>query len=1043
MITYRRALLAGFASCVCFSAMCEATQVQDEMSNPVPGVLVRRLEPSMLQMPPTDEQWTTVGVTGKDGRFAADQQSSRSFYILTKPGFASLALNARKEPEPAVNLLKGAQLSGVVLDEHGTSVPGALLGPFHPMLQLPDRGAEAPPVSEAGAPLWTTTDASGCFHVEGLSAGLQGFLIRAEGFAPHMAVRPAGLDTSVTLTTEGTTWTGVLLGSRDKQPQPGIYVEAVSGLLRAYAKTNARGEFTFTHLPGQDWQFRTAGAVTAVPKSALLVKKRRSFAGNVLTLLHNQCVTLAGTVVDPSTKSPIAGVGLQLDAFQDEDPVTTTTDELGRFEFNHADAFRSLTLKFSDYVCRTPQNTYWSEVPVDTMRGEDITTLSYSLLRRVTAHGKVQGPGGRLVPGAMIQMILRSTKEPGFRDFLGRVRYQAKSDSNGAFDATLFPPGTYEVTASAASLSSGKLSLEAQTSGSTEWLIALKPNRALRGKTLDAAGLPLPDCRIELAATALDTTSSLPSVLDSIRSDVSGNFSFQGALPDSLRLSATHPSSDDTISTDVILADTTGPLILQFGLGKLFVAHVLDENGNPLANTIVQVYADQKADVDSSAAKLLVRRTTEDGRAAFGLNASRVLKINARHKEYAPFSAGPVALPNENFEIRMRPNPSVVVNVTGTPAANDAVRQVWLLRSPGDASQDPLSAFFQSVRRQESRDGHALFTNITPGWYKVSTSNGTVFGESDAFEVKAESGRMPIDLPLAEGATLRGRVLDEKSGSPVPGAQVKVQLPCCTPQGFESDPVATDTDGKYELAGLPAAAMLVTVKHPDYAESAQHVRVPGSGDKRLDVRLGHETSSLSGRVTLDSKPLPNAAIYIYRASNRSEYAESAVTDTDGKYTIESLPEGDHVLEAQALWGTDQVEMRRTMEIRVHGKTSRQDVSFDSLVHVTGRVRSNPDEEGPNPNRTLWFSLRASPDDLGQTFRSAQLNENGDYEVYLEPGSYVVGLQEGSGIAVDIPLGGTELVANYELRDLAEASGINLVPTGASVVPKEVPDNQGL
>jgi hypothetical protein len=237
--------------------------------------------------------------------------------------------------------------------------------------------------------------------------------------------------------------------------------------------------------------------------------------------------------------------------------------------------------------------------------------------------------------------------------------------------------------------------------------------------------------------------------------------------------------------------------------------------------------------------------------------------------------------------------------------------------------------------------------------------------------------------------------------------------------------------------------MLLTVSHPDFSESAQHVLIPASGEKRIDVRLGHESSSLSGRVTLDGMPLKDAAIYIYRPGNRSEYAESAVTDDTGMYKIDSLPQGDHVMEAQALWGTEQVEMRGTLEIRVKGKSARQDVSFESLVHLTGRVRANADEEGPNPNRTLWFSLRASPDDLGQTYHSAQLNENGDYNIYLEPGSYVVGLQEGTGVAVDIPPGSTELVASYELRDLAAASGINLVPTGAPVVPKEVPDKEGL
>lgn len=1020
------------------------TQVQDDMSNPLPGVLVRRLQPSLLQMPPSDDQWTTIGTTGKDGRFASEQATTHSFYILSKPGFATLALDAQKSAEPAVNLLKAAELTGVVLDDHGTSVAGALLGPFHPMLQLPERGAEAPPISDAGAPVWTTTDQHGRFRIDGLQPGLQGFLVQAPGYTPHIAVRPAGLETSVTVSVTGTTWSGQLLGSRDHLPQPDIYVEAVSGPLRIQTKSDSGGRFSFSCLPGEDWQFRTAASPTDTPKAALLSKKRRSFKGNELTVLHNQGVRLAGEVHTPSTKAPIAGVQLHLDAFQGEDPLTTITDMSGRFEFANADAFRSLTLHFDDFVCRTPQNTYWSEVPIDTMRGDDITTLSFNLLSRVKMSGVVVGPGKRAVSGASVEFKLRSTREPGFRDFIGRVKYQVKADAAGSFEATLFPPGVFEVSATATSLSAGKLTYDASTSPVETLHIDLKPNSLVRGRTLDAAGQPLPDCRVELSSVTPDTATSVQVHLaDSTRSGPTGQFSFEGAFPPQLRLIATHQSSDDVLTTDVIMGQTTGPIDLQFSAGQLFTAIVADDAGSPVKNATVQVYTDLGKDNDSSESRLLVRRTNDDGHAAFGLTARRIVKVIARHKDFAPFSAGPVALPNDHFDIRLNRNPGIAATITGTPAVQEDKRQIWLLRAEGDITDDPVSAFFQSVRREESRDGHAMFANLRPGWYKVSTTNGSVYGETEAVQVLPDSGILKVDIPLATGATLKGRVTDEKSGEAVPGAQVTVQLPCCTPQGFESDPVSTDADGHYELAGLPAGAMLLMLKHSAYSERAQHVVIPSTGEKTINLKLGHGSSTLSGRVTLDGKPLANAAVYIYRPANRSEYAESAVTGIDGKYVIETIPEGNHVLEVQSLWGAEQVELRRTQEIRVKGRTATADINFDNLVHVSGRLRMNPDEEGPNPHNTLWFSRRASPDDLGQTFRNAQINSDGDYDIYLEPGSYVIGLQEGAGLPFEIPSASAALVANFELRDLAEASGIKLVPTGAPVVPREVPDNQGL
>jgi hypothetical protein len=327
--------------------------------------------------------------------------------------------------------------------------------------------------------------------------------------------------------------------------------------------------------------------------------------------------------------------------------------------------------------------------------------------------------------------------------------------------------------------------------------------------------------------------------------------------------------------------------------------------------------------------------------------------------------------------------------------------------------------------------------------YKVSTSNGTIYSESDPVDVKADTGEARVELALGQGATLRGRIVEEESGQPIKDAQVTIQLPCCTPQGFEADPIASDAGGHYELAGLPGGAMVLSVTHRDYSDRATYVSVPTSGDKNLDVKMGHGKATLTGTVTLDGKPLPDAAIYIYRAANRNEYAESAVTSADGRYTVEGIPEGNQVLQVQALWGSEQVELRHSEELRIKGHKAVANVNFAGLVHLKGHLRSDPNEEGPNPHTMLWFAKRASADDLGQSFRSVAVDAEGNYQIYLEPGAYTVGLQEGSGAPLDVPENSREFVVNFELRDLAEASGIKLMAPGAPVEPKDVPDKQGL
>ena len=83
---------------------------------------------------------------------------------------------------------------------------------------------------------------------------------------------------------------------------------------------------------------------------------------------------------------------------------------------------------------------------------------------------------------------------------------------------------------------------------------------------------------------------------------------------------------------------------------------------------------------------------------------------------------------------------------------------------------------------------------------------------------------------FAQSSTLEGRVADP-SGAPVPKALVRVTGPAVTRDS------ATDSAGRFSLAGLPAGKYTVAVHADGFAEQTQSVRVYQSGGRVLNVTL--------------------------------------------------------------------------------------------------------------------------------------------------------------------------------------------------------------
>jgi RNA polymerase sigma factor (sigma-70 family) len=159
------------------------------------------------------------------------------------------------------------------------------------------------------------------------------------------------------------------------------------------------------------------------------------------------------------------------------------------------------------------------------------------------------------------------------------------------------------------------------------------------------------------------------------------------------------------------------------------------------------------------------------------------------------------------------------------------------------------------------------------------------------------AGGTPLEYVTAAPRSVRGIVRDRLTGRPVAGVKVSLQL-----TGLAT---LTDSDGRYELLGLPVAGESVVAQpqsgQPYFAATMRLPDTPGPGPLGADFELTRGTP-LRGRVTdqTTGKPPKRAVVEYYPlASNgyagrvtvrdRMVPASGAAVGPDGSYSLVVLP----------------------------------------------------------------------------------------------------------------------------------------------------------
>ncbi|GAA4810864.1 hypothetical protein GCM10023200_55830 [Actinomycetospora chlora] len=244
------------------------------------------------------------------------------------------------------------------------------------------------------------------------------------------------------------------------------------------------------------------------------------------------------------------------------------------------------------------------------------------------------------------------------------------------------------------------------------------------------------------------------------------------------------------------------------------------------------------------------------------------------------------------------------------------------------------------VRRTglDDRGGFSL-APPSPGTYVLiaSSPRRRPFAEL----VTVDGAPVRRDVALARTATLGGRVA-EPDGTPVAGATVTVT----DPGGGVVAVRRSDADGAWESGECEPGAYTVTVLAPGRPPQAARVTV-GADGARQDVTVPPARYALSGVVRgASGSAVPESLVVL--VGQDGAVVASAVTGPDGRFRLDDLPPGRHMLTASGFAPvTQQVAVEAAADVTLTVTPPRPATpGVDGADH--GRHEAPDAPESPEP-----------------------------------------------------------------------------------------------
>jgi RNA polymerase sigma factor (sigma-70 family) len=332
---------------------------------------------------------------------------------------------------------------------------------------------------------------------------------------------------------------------------------------------------------------------------------------------------------------------------------------------------------------------------------------------------------------------------------------------------------------------------------------------------------------------------------------------------------------------------------------------VADAEGRPVAGAVLQAIADG-AGAPGARTRTL---SQQDGQFVIDGLTGGPHTILVVHPDFADFLRDSIAAGATGVELRLQRPGSL--GGTVVREGDRPVTEFMIVGRPvlgAEPSESELRGHWQrpAIRaRVSNARGIFLFEKIPPGTYELNAFLPDKTSASLApVSVGPGENKTGVRLQAQPSATIRGRIVDYRTGQPVPGARAEGRGNA----GGQLTATA-DASGMFALEGLPAGRLIdfaVTPPRGDYITDCQHRVMPARGgvveigDVPLfpgnNQRLGVHGAATTGIWFQSQEGRP--AIYSLVPGSPGASAGArvgefvlAVDDTDVRKTSSSVVEG--------------------------------------------------------------------------------------------------------------------------------------------------------
>ena len=494
----------------------------------------------------------------------------------------------------------------------------------------------------------------------------------------------------------------------------------------------------------------------------------------------------------------------------------------------------------------------------------ETTTVDFSLQ---SSPGTISGTvisamGATPIAGAVIQVI-----------YDGAVIDSTLTDSSGYYIITGLAPGSYTVTAAAASYDTGVTGAIVSANETTiiDFSLAASPG-AISGTVTSFVGSdPISGALIEVS---LDNTIIFSTLTDSL-----GDYSISGVAPGSYVVHAHAPNYQTGTMGAIVIASTT--TIVDFSLvaspGAIAGTVTSAATGLPISGALVEVNLSSIV-IDSAV-------TDSSGNYSISGMPPGSYIVNAYSANYQTGTTGAIVLSNETttVDFSLQPNPGTVVGTVTRAQSGLPISGALVELSLNDA-------VIFSVLTDSS--GNYSISGISPARYTVDAYAANYqAGTSSAVVSSNQTTRVNFSLQSSPG-TISGTVTSAMGSSSISGALVEVNS-----NNTLIFSTLTDSSGHYSISGAAPNTYAVHAHAATYQTAINSsVTVTSNMTTTADFSLQSNPGTVQGTVTDSVTGLPLSGVFI-DIFEGGIFIDVAVTDSSGNYVVTGLAADNYTLTA--------------------------------------------------------------------------------------------------------------------------------------------------